>query len=340
MIHLGFVMRRAAALRVPVVGSRRLWSKSSFRCMSHATGPEQVSDGSPQVRSVAHPTRNRMSDSSPRQACSARIESIETLTPTVRKLELVVEDRGFTFQPGQWVDFFVPGLDAVAGFSLCSSPARLPRATLAVKRSQHPSAAWCFERATAGDVVRLRAGGTFIHRALVDGERGAVRLALPHTSHLLLVAGGVGINPFVSILDDLAHAAREAGAEKPPVSLPRVSLLYSSPTPDEFPFLDRLAKLTVDPALAGSVQLECFVTRAEAGEAAAAQGPLVVHRRRMERADLERFILGDTPRSGLHAACRDTLALLCGPPPMADSLATALGDLGVPEGQVWFERWW
>jgi len=270
----------------------------------------------------------------PNQLSAARIECITTLTPTVRKLDLLVRDDKFAFQPGQWVDFLAPGIDAFTGFSLCSSPSRLPHATLAVKRSRHPSAAWCFEQARVGDMVHLRPGGSFMHRTHVDPSSGTLRLAMPHASHLLLVAGGVGINPFVSVLDDLLCAAR---AGEVPLSLPRVSLLYSAPTLEEFPFLDSITRMAADPVLAGSVHVERFVTRqpraAEGAEDAA------THWRRLGGADLQRVITSGTS-SSLSVACSQTLALLCGPPPMAEGVAAKLVELGIPEHQVWFERWW
>ena len=33
--------------------------------------------------------------------------------------------RHFSFKPGQWVDFFAPGVDKPGGYSIASSPAQL-----------------------------------------------------------------------------------------------------------------------------------------------------------------------------------------------------------------------
>lgn len=43
------------------------------------------------------------------------------------------------------VDFFIPGVSVVGGFSICSSPQRLERdriIELAVKYADHPPAVW------------------------------------------------------------------------------------------------------------------------------------------------------------------------------------------------------
>uniref|UniRef100_A0A8K9Y5A4 Oxidoreductase NAD-binding domain containing 1 n=1 Tax=Oncorhynchus mykiss TaxID=8022 RepID=A0A8K9Y5A4_ONCMY len=59
---------------------------------------------------------------------------------TVKRLRLAVHP-DFTFRAGQWVDFFIPGMEKVGGFSVCSSPGLLQREgviELAVKYTEHP----------------------------------------------------------------------------------------------------------------------------------------------------------------------------------------------------------
>ena len=55
-----------------------------------------------------------------------------------------------SFQPGQWVDFHVPGVDQVGGYSICSPPAQLRGERtfdLAVKLSSYPPAIWLHHQA-------------------------------------------------------------------------------------------------------------------------------------------------------------------------------------------------
>lgn len=54
-----------------------------------------------------------------------------------------------SFLPGQWVDFFIPGLPVAGGFSFVSTPCQLEQEgtfELAVKHSTHPPAAWMHEQ--------------------------------------------------------------------------------------------------------------------------------------------------------------------------------------------------
>jgi hypothetical protein len=62
----------------------------------------------------------------------------------------------FSFSPGQWVDFQVPGLQAVGGYSICSTPSQLQQTgtlDLCVKRSGHPCAQWVHTEAAPGKQV-------------------------------------------------------------------------------------------------------------------------------------------------------------------------------------------
>uniref|UniRef100_A0AAY4BGQ1 FAD-binding FR-type domain-containing protein n=1 Tax=Denticeps clupeoides TaxID=299321 RepID=A0AAY4BGQ1_9TELE len=98
----------------------------------------------------------------------ARVTGIGAESQTVRRLRLEVTDPDFSFRAGQWVDLFIPGVEKVGGFSICSAPGLLQREgvlELAVKYAQHPPAHWV------------------------------------HTQCALdSLAGGVGINPLNSIL--------------------------------------------------------------------------------------------------------------------------------------------
>ncbi|KAF6100481.1 oxidoreductase NAD binding domain containing 1 [Phyllostomus discolor] len=74
------------------------------------------------------------------KVCGAAPES-----PSVKRLRLLVADTDFTFKAGQWIDFFIPGVSVVGGFSICSSPRLLEQERiieLAVKHTNHPPALW------------------------------------------------------------------------------------------------------------------------------------------------------------------------------------------------------
>ena len=123
-------------------------------------------------------------------------EIIETrvITPTIKELVLRLEER-VEFKAGNWVDFFIDqdGVTAVGGYSMCSIPSELPLLRLAVKASRHPPAAWCHARAEPGKRVKVRPGGSFFF----DPAQGR------GLRNLVLVAGGIGINPLYSILQEV-----------------------------------------------------------------------------------------------------------------------------------------
>ena len=122
----------------------------------------------------------------------ATIAKISQATSTVKVFLLDVSSPSdnFSFFPGQWVDFFIPGLKVVGGFSITSSPSLLQRSgpiELAVKNVDHPPAKWLHTQGKVGDQVELKIGGEF----------GA---GFDPNIPTLLVAGGVGINPLLSML--------------------------------------------------------------------------------------------------------------------------------------------
>lgn len=62
---------------------------------------------------------------------------------------------------GQWVDFYIPGIDKVGGFSMCSSPQQLKESgtlELAIKDSTWPPADWLHRKARVGDKVEMVVG--------------------------------------------------------------------------------------------------------------------------------------------------------------------------------------
>eukprot|EP00064_Thunnus_orientalis_P018125 superscaffoldBa00004076_g18216 len=74
----------------------------------------------------------------------AKVCGIINESETVKRLRIAVHP-DFSFKAGQWVDFFIPGVEKVGGFSMCSSPGLLQREgviELAVKYSKHPPAHW------------------------------------------------------------------------------------------------------------------------------------------------------------------------------------------------------
>lgn len=178
-----------------------------------------------------------------------------------------------------------------------------------------------------GKTLRVRVGGSF-----VIPPPGKTLQALP--PRVVFVAGGVGINPLMSMLSFIAERGLDVD----------VKVLYASKVPSgglrDVLFLPRMAGLFGEGKLRGD--LEVFATGEEAqsgiegqgvfGDAAAA---VEVNARRLHRHDLERAIGREERES--------TLVYVCGPQAMTDELVdvlTSTTGVGLREDQVLVERWW
>jgi hypothetical protein len=163
------------------------------------------------------------------------------------------------------VDFFIPGVEVVGGFSFVSAPimslnanasavnalhlAPLDSFDLAVKQSRHPPAAWIHSKQCAvGAHVQVRVGGKFtLGNCNIIAPSGEFS---DRYSTLTLIAGGVGINPLFSMLLALADKAaanmmqrvtETAGARsKRAGDIPSIFLAYSCRNSSDFLFLPAL----------------------------------------------------------------------------------------------------
>ena len=125
--------------------------------------------------------------------------------------------RGFTFEAGDWIDLELPGQDLAGGrtYSLSSSPGE-PDLAITFKVGQSP-----FKRAlqelSPGDQVRMTAYGNDYDFSL-EQHRSSV-----------LIAAGVGVAPFRSMIAEMAETA----------SAEEAHLIYLNRT-DDFLFKDEL----------------------------------------------------------------------------------------------------
>jgi len=245
-------------------------------------------------------------------ATAAQVVAITQLSSTVKGLTLQVKEKQTSdlhFHAGQWLDFFIPEEEKVGGFSMCSSPTDLAKngtVDLAVKFSTWAPANWVHTQCKVGDLVTFRFGGDFYYPS--NG--------LDDDHSLLLVAGGVGINPLYSIWLQAAHLARtEAGTS--PTS---VSLLYSAATTGELLFSDKIDQVEEEMKQFTS---KYFVTKDRdftRGET-----------KRISKTDLEQELKKKEKR---------TICYLCGPPGMVDQVNVWLVELGVKKEDIRFELWW
>lgn len=299
--------------------------------------------------SAPRPTHLEQMANEPRVGTQAwaTITRLTQLSPTTTALQLMLDDGGtgapasrFTFAPGQWVDFYIPQIDVVGGYSITSLPSELPILDLAVKASVHPPAAWCTGRAKVGDKVGVRVGGSFVLR--------------PAPSNLF-VAGGVGINPLFGMLRQLLEL---------PEGTSKAALLYTARTRDELVFAEELQALAQRQPERTRFWLRATREPAGAldGGATAAPGVAALGAGgRICEPDLEEALrwLGCEPSAvregrgvpwraesrarepgtaGAGCATGRLGAYVCGPPRMTDETIAALRRMGVAE--VYMEKWW
>ncbi|XP_032531419.1 oxidoreductase NAD-binding domain-containing protein 1 isoform X2 [Chiroxiphia lanceolata] len=148
----------------------------------------------------------------------AKVCGITNESETVKRLRLAIANKDFTFKAGQWVDFFIPGVSVVGGFSICSSPGLLEREgilELAVKHTVHPPAHWIHTECTLDSEVALRVGADLhgYQESKGNGHKlGTVKLyySAKNTSELLFKKNILGLmNTFPGKITCCFHVTQQ-----------------------------------------------------------------------------------------------------------------------------------
>jgi len=251
------------------------------------------------------------------------------------------------YLPGQWLDVYIPGVPRAGGFTLTSCPPLASRSLapalssfsspyleLAIQNSpNNPPAAWLWQdqELILGQELNVRVGGIFVWppNLLLGGRLKKV----------VFVAGGVGINPIMSILSSIATMKESTAGLRLGFE---VRLLYTTripPSVEEILFLQRLKKVFEYLQLDGHLQL--FLTSRDHTndtDYLPDIGPdtlnMSLHRRRINGQDLEEALGNPTKRSG-------TVCYVCGVPVMTDEFVEKVKSAeGMEEDNVLFEKWW
>jgi predicted ferric reductase len=225
-----------------------------------------------------------------------RVERVMAEQGDATTLELRAEGHpGAPFRPGQfaWLKHAGQPYSMVEHpFSYASSALAPGTPHFTIKRLGDFTAA----------VRGIRAGSLLI----VDGPHGSYVPALPGAGFILIV-GGVGITPAMSIL----RTARDARDRRPFV------LLYGSRNLDDVIFRDELAELE------GELDLQVVHVLSEPGDDWDG-----------ERGYIDAGLLAS--RLPADAARRNVF--VCGPGPMVPAVSMALAEVGVPPEHVHVER--
>jgi ferredoxin-NADP reductase len=232
-------------------------------------------------------------------------ELVATLPETPRVKSLVLDVPGWPgHRPGQHVDVRLTaedGYQAQRSYSIASPPEE-PRLMLTIERLDDGEVSpYLTEELRPGDQLELRGpiGGYFTWTVAAGGS-------------LLLVAGGSGVVPLMSML------RHRALAPLPPADRAPAILLYSSRSFDEIIYRAELDRLAADLTL----RVVHTLTRAQPSD-------WTGYRRRIDVEMLEEV-------AGLPE--RASQAFVCGPTRLVENVATDLLTLGYAAPRVKTER--
>lgn len=247
-------------------------------------------------------------------------------SPTVMVLDLNIPKLP-SFLAGQWVDFVVPPHTWTGGFSIASSPKDVPNMTLAIKKSNHPPAAWIHEESKVDQEVHVQVGGTCVLPPMTSSSPVDEFLSSPAR---IFCAGGIGISPILSQYREfLSQRSRFVTSKSGPG--PAAKLLYSVSDEAELVFADELAALADNNKTHNPDDEIIFtLTQSPQWRDAAAE--------RFRGVELQS---GRTMKPFLDRASKDSVFYLCGPPTMLDDAVIYLtSNRGVDSGNIRCEKWW
>ncbi|KAL4910612.1 hypothetical protein BDW74DRAFT_172084 [Aspergillus multicolor] len=279
----------------------------------------------------------------------------------------------FTFFPGQWLDVHIPSIQNAGGFSITSTPAdaqvlpslepsselapaeeevplpidprgREPFVELAVQHApSNPASAWLWrpKQEILGKELSIRVGGSFVWPP--------AGIKLEELRNAVFVAGGVGINPLISMLSHLNNNDESTGLCHPSLN---IHVLYSSKLPesestnpesalDQILFLRRLREIIRAQSQCQRLRInvDLFLSNLDQSSSLLSQPPkdVAIHSRRINHDDLTRTVTGTDTKF----TSNDTVCYVCGPPQMTDEVVkTATELLNGQKDRVFFEKWW
>lgn len=236
-----------------------------------------------------------MLDDHPRRQATATISCLERLAETVIELSIRLPKQvPFTFRPGQYTRLRVPGTDQWRSYSMASGERQNRQLTFVIRLQPNGAMSdYLRERASIGDQIDL------------DGPLGTFGLA-SETGPVLMLAGGTGLAPMLSMLDKLQIAR----------SQDPIRLIFGCTRAQDLFHLDEVE--------GRSSFMRNLTVRVVADEPHQLPGVLVGNP-----------VSALTPED---VAAPETAAYLCGPPAMIDAAYTRLEELGLSRKNIHTEQ--
>ena len=244
-----------------------------------------------------------LSSSIPVKEYGAKVSDIQQLTHDIRLLEVKL-DAPLKFWAGQYVDITIPGSDGepavTRSFSMANPPSEPVRLQFIIKK--YPEGAFSSRldgTLKVGDVLSLR------------GPFGTCFRREERTGPMILVGGGSGMSPLLSMLRDQL----ESGETRP------IHFFYGARTADDLFYLDDFAEIA-----AREPEFNFIPALSHAGDNGSWSG--------------ERGFIHEVAQRHLSQLDLDETAdaYTCGPPPMIDAVIPVLQISGVDSDRILFDR--
>ena len=231
------------------------------------------------------------------QKVHAFIDKIELLATDVVRLNLeLAEGCWLDFKPGQFIQVTVPGTGKARRYSMASPPDDLPRIELLIRLLPNGlMSTYLTERAAIDDVLEIAGPfGSFLLRE---------RVRAPH----ILIAGGTGLAPLMSMLDVLRAT---------PGTKPQILLSFGCGSRERLFFCDEIERRQF---WLPSLKARISIGRGEPSAEVRIGNPVQAV-------------------TALDVRDPDTVAYLCGPPGMIAAAHDHLCQLGVAPKNILTEQ--
>lgn len=255
-------------------------------CLTEAKGACRFSVGYDSAAGAGRPIEGK-----------AFVNAVERVASDVVRLELeLAEGYWMDFRPGQFIQVKVPGTDAVRSYSMATTAADLPKIELLIRiLPGGVMSDWLVNRAAVDDVVD------------VSGPYGQFFLKDKVRATHIMIAGGTGLAPMLSMLDALRNA---------PGRKPKTILSFGCQSPEGLFALDQLE---LRQQWMPNLQVRVSVDGGDPPEEVRVGNPVEVL--------TEQDDLGP-----------DSVAYLCGPPGMIAAARAHLEKLGLDPENIFAEQ--
>ena len=237
------------------------------------------------------------------QEFQARVTDIEDLTADIKRLELTLLDpETISFTPGKYIQLQAPAYgknsDPVyRAYSLASDPRKQDRVEIIVRLVPDGiCTTWVFEILEQNDNV------------IFNGPYGDFQLNYDSDREMIFIAGGSGMAPFCSILDDMKHRQIDR----------RTNYFFGAKTEGDLFYLDRMKEYEKELANFHFV-------------------PALSEPAPEDNWDGETGLITDVVGSH-YDDCSDKEAYLCGSPGMIDACIKVLTDRGLQEDRIFYDK--